>query len=290
MSTELAVVNASEAGIALRERLEIADVFAASGLFPDTRSGAQAYVKIQAGAELGFPPFASMNGISIIQNRTAIGGGLYAALIEACPDYDLEVLESSDTQAAGRFWVRSGRTGKWEAKGEFSFSMEDAQRAGLAGKDNWKKNPRQMLYWRMVSNGARMFFPARCAGLYLPEELGATVTEQGEIIESVVRPSQPESTNWEQAEVKELLRSTKQAWADAGLASPTKALLARILHCSKEDAPAGWAAFSSEDLARLRYYAENAGAILPARDGQENDPVDDDGHGSADDVTEEVAA
>lgn len=173
----------------LDEKLTYAEHFAQAGLFSDCRGMSQCLVKIQAGGELGFPPYASMNGISIIQGKPAIGGGMYNALIEASGDHDVEVLESSDKVATGRFWSKSKRTGQWVIKGEFSFRMEDAVRAGLAGKDNWKKNPIQMLFWRMISNGARMYFPALCAGLYMPEELGADVdATTGEILERVAPP------------------------------------------------------------------------------------------------------
>lgn len=51
------------------------------------------------------------------------------------------------------------------------YTMEDAARAGLANKDNWKKNPRQMLAARVVSEGVRAVYPACLGGLYTPEEV-----------------------------------------------------------------------------------------------------------------------
>jgi len=54
---------------------------------------------------------------------------------------------------------------------------------GLAGKDNWKKQPKVMLQWRCTSAGMRFFAPDAICGMgYTPEELGATVNEEGEII------------------------------------------------------------------------------------------------------------
>jgi hypothetical protein len=194
--SSLALVPASTFVSTLSERLTYAEQFFASGLFSDMRSAAQALVKIQAGAELGFGIYASMNGISIIQGKACIGGGMYAALIEASPGHDLEILETTHLRARGRFHALSVRTGQWEVKGEFTFTMEDAGRMGLAGKDNWRKSPQQMLYWRMLSNGARMFFPALCAGLYIPEELNSydPSDDQGQIVNVESRPVQATQT------------------------------------------------------------------------------------------------
>ncbi|HEX9679758.1 MAG TPA: hypothetical protein VGA08_04020, partial [Candidatus Saccharimonadales bacterium] len=49
-----------------------------SGYFSDTRSKAQAIVKVMAGAEIGLPPFASMTGIHIIQGKPTLGANVIA--------------------------------------------------------------------------------------------------------------------------------------------------------------------------------------------------------------------
>ena len=46
-----------------------ASAMAKSGYFLDSKDQAQAIVKILAGQELGFGPFASMTGVYIIQGR-----------------------------------------------------------------------------------------------------------------------------------------------------------------------------------------------------------------------------
>jgi hypothetical protein len=50
------------------------------------------------------------------------------------------------------------------------FSMKDATRAGVVGKDNWKKYPASMLRARVVSNALRMVSPGIVSGIYTPEE------------------------------------------------------------------------------------------------------------------------
>ena len=44
-----------------------------------------------------------------------------------------------------------------------SFTWDDAQRAALTGKDNWKKYPSSMLRARVITNGIRMVLPGDLA-------------------------------------------------------------------------------------------------------------------------------
>jgi len=50
------------------------------------------------------------------------------------------------------------------------WNMERAAKAGLGGKDNWKKFPRQMLRSRTVSEGVRTVWPMATSGMHVPEE------------------------------------------------------------------------------------------------------------------------
>jgi hypothetical protein len=54
----------------------------------------------------------------------------------------------------------------------YRFTMDDARRAGLAGKDLWKKYPAQMLRARCISGGMRMHFPKYTEGYYTADEVG----------------------------------------------------------------------------------------------------------------------
>ncbi len=51
------------------------------------------------------------------------------------------------------------------------WTIEQAKRIGLAGKDNWKKYPRQMLRARVISEGVRTTYPAISSGIYASEEV-----------------------------------------------------------------------------------------------------------------------
>lgn len=52
-----------------------------------------------------------------------------------------------------------------------NWNMARANKAGLGGKDMWKKYPRQMLRSRCISEGVSTVFPGATSGLYVPEEV-----------------------------------------------------------------------------------------------------------------------
>jgi hypothetical protein len=150
--------------------LALGKMFADSGLFPDTRAAGQAMVKVLAGQELGFGPVASMTGINVIKGRVTLSANLIAAVIRRSGRYDYRVRRLDDQGCEIEF-LMSG-----EVIGMSSFTMDDAKKAGLAGGDNWRKYPRNMLFARAVSNGAKWYTPDILGGspVYTPDELDPT--------------------------------------------------------------------------------------------------------------------
>jgi len=53
---------------------------------------------------------------------------------------------------------------------DVEWTIEMAKKAGLAGKDNWKKYPRAMLRARCISEGIRSVYPAAIGGMLVAEE------------------------------------------------------------------------------------------------------------------------
>jgi hypothetical protein len=70
------------------------------------------------------------------------------------------------------------------------YKWSEAVSMGLTGKDNWKKQPSVMLYWRAFSKGANRVCPDLISGMYTTEEVASftpnaptvTITEEGEAI------------------------------------------------------------------------------------------------------------
>lgn len=192
---------AVRAGSALDEILAVARVLAASGYFDAARTtpeqaAAQLATKILAGAEMGYGPFASVQGIHIIQGRPAMSANLMASAVKASARYDYRVRRLDDSVAEIEFFERRG--GQMETLGVSTFTAEDARRAGT---QNMGKFPRNMLFARALSNGVRWYTPDVFLGaavytpeeldaaVYTPDELGAAVDAEGNVIDLPPQPS-----------------------------------------------------------------------------------------------------
>lgn len=165
MSTEIVKSNQ----MPVSEIMTMAKTFAESGMFTDTKQMAQAFVKIQAGQEIGVPPFAAMSGIHIIQGKPTMGAGLIASTVKGSGKYDYKVKEMTDKVCSIDFYQ-----GK-EMIGNSTFTIEDAKKALTKNIDKFPKN---MLFARAISNGVKWFCPDVFSGpVYVPEEMPDVKTE-----------------------------------------------------------------------------------------------------------------
>jgi len=175
--------NNSQQQLVIRDDMSLStlgETLVRSGFFADTRQAAQAIVKILAGRELGLGPIASMTGIHVISGRISLSANLIAAVIKRSGRYDFRVTEMTDQVCTIEFYERVD--GQREKIGVSTFTAEDARRAQTKNMD---KYPRNMLYARAMSNGARWFTPDVFAGaIYTPEEMGASVDEDGNVIDA----------------------------------------------------------------------------------------------------------
>ncbi len=227
-TSALAVSGAANTSLSLQisspdDLQRLARLFAASGLFG--RSGnpdalmAECAIKILAGMEAGFGPFASAGGVTVINGKPGFGANLLAQAIKRHPLYDYRVLEKTDQVCRIKFLA-----GK-EELGVETFSIEMAKRAGLLGKNGpWTQYPEAMLFARCLSAGMRTHCPDALGGAtaYTAEELGA----QGEIDENgmvaVTVTEEPPARDQLQAQAIRRLK-------DAGLtAAGTRAMLTEL--------------------------------------------------------------
>ena len=139
--------------MSLADTMQLGDILAKSGFFSDTKEAAQAVVKVLAGRELGFGPIASMTGVHIVQGKPSLGANLLGAAIKGSGRYNYRVVHLDDHRAEIAFFESGQEIGRSE------FTMENAQAANLTGKAIWKQYPRNMLFSRALSNGARWYCP-----------------------------------------------------------------------------------------------------------------------------------
>jgi len=178
----------SEQSLAVRQALgveRLGEIMWKSGYWQDTRSQAQAIVKILAGAELDFGPIASMNGVYIIEGRTTMSANLVGAAIQRSGRYRYRVVEHDAQHCVIDFFEINGLAQR-EKLGSSSFDLNDAKAAGLLDKrgGNWQKFPRNMVFSRALTNGARWYTPDVFSGpVYTPDELGAELDAEGNVVD-----------------------------------------------------------------------------------------------------------
>ena len=166
--------------------MELGSILSKSGYFKDATEAAQCVVKVLAGQELGFGPVASMTGIHIIKGRVTLSANLIGAAVKRSGRYDYRLAVLDDKKCSIDFYYIFG-DGDHDKVGTSTFTIEDAEQAGLVNGDNWKKYPRNMLFARALSNGAKWYCPDVFGGpVYTPDELGVPVDgETFEVIDDI---------------------------------------------------------------------------------------------------------
>src|SRR5512138_3010817 len=103
---ETAIVKAGQQNIirTMDDAERAAKAMSASGFFTDAKQASQAVVKILAGQELGFGPFASMTGVAIIQGKPAVGANLMAAALKRTGKYNYRVTKNTDVECEIAFF------------------------------------------------------------------------------------------------------------------------------------------------------------------------------------------
>jgi hypothetical protein len=114
----------------LAEAMEFAKIIASSDMVPKdyVNKPGNVLVAVQTGAELGLKPMQSLQGISVINGRPSIWGDAMRALVISHPEFEDLHEDKQDTHCTVTL-KRRGRSAVVT-----TFSMEDAKKAGLAGK------------------------------------------------------------------------------------------------------------------------------------------------------------
>ena len=237
MSTALVQGHAHGGAVATHdmsfgERMKFAEMLVTTGFLPNSvKTPAQALAIIQTGLELGIPAMQALRQVHVIQGKPSCSAELQLALFLRAGGKHKWL--HSDGQKA-TLWLKHPNGTEHTQP----FTIEEARRANLLNKDGWKMYPDAMLRARAISAGLRAAAPDIIAGMsYTPEELGADVTADGEIVvmpsAEVVAPAEA-PTDKQRAFFDKLLQSsvwTDQDRADYRLVAQdaTKAVMTRLL-------------------------------------------------------------
>lgn len=138
----------------IEQAFRIAQALAHSGMTPQGfKTPETCFVAIMAGAELGLPPFQSLQSFAIINNRPTLWGDALMAVVRTNGFKVREWYEGEgDTLTAFCEVTRPDNGDTAEA----SFSVDDAKTAGLWKKSGpWSTNPKRMLKMRARSFAIR---------------------------------------------------------------------------------------------------------------------------------------
>ena len=112
----------------------------------------------------GLHPAVAARDYHIIQGRASLKSDAMLSRFQAAGG-KVSWSKYTDEEVSAVFTHASG------GSVEVAWTLERAKKAGLAGKDNWKNYPRQMLKACVISEGVRMVLPGVVSGLYAPEEV-----------------------------------------------------------------------------------------------------------------------
>jgi hypothetical protein len=119
-----------------------------------------------------------MSGIHIVKGKPTIGANVIAATIKSSKKYNYTFAEFTEKACELIFFELGKECGRSR------FTIEEATRAGLTAKDVWKNYPKNLLFARAISNGAKWFCPDLFNGspVYTAEEMGSNVDGEGNYI------------------------------------------------------------------------------------------------------------
>lgn len=129
---------------------------------------------ILTGQELGLQPMTALKSIDVIQGQPALRAHAMRAIVQR-QGHEIELVESDDVHC-----IMRGRRKGAETWQQVVWDIPRAQRMGLMGKDQWKKQPKTMLIARATGELARLIASDALHGLpYAAEEVDGYV--HGEI-------------------------------------------------------------------------------------------------------------
>ena len=156
----------------ITEAMEFSKMLADSSMVPRAYQGKpqDIMVCVQWGYEIGLAPMQALQNIAVINGKPSVYGDAAMALVQASPVCEgvEEYMEGEGTPNPVAVCI-AHRKGRKPVTAKFS--VEDAKRAGLWGKQGpWQAYPKRMLAMRARGFALRDAFPDVLKGLITAEE------------------------------------------------------------------------------------------------------------------------
>ncbi len=195
MSSELAIREEHAVGTIsgfemkprnLEEAMHFCEIMAESELVPKDyiRKPGNIMVAIQLGSELGLTPMRALRCIAVVNGRASLWGDEMLAMVLASPICEY-VNESDSSEKEGVCKVKR----KGHPEHVARFTLEDAKRAGLLGKQGpWTQHTGRMLKLRARGFALRDKFADVLAGLITTEEALDLPSETPQAVPAIEQP------------------------------------------------------------------------------------------------------
>ncbi len=134
---------------------------------------------LMSARDLGLAPTVAMRKMYVVDGQVTIAPALKMALVRMKGLGRVWFDPANNAEEATCYGQRVGE----DHVHAVTFTMEDAKRAGLEKKNNWKAYPGRMLQWRAVGYLVDDVFPEVSFGMYSPDELGAYTDDDGHVID-----------------------------------------------------------------------------------------------------------
>ena len=195
----------------MKEMELFAEKLSKSILVPKDYQGkpANCLVAIQWGMELGLAPLQALQNIAVINGKPSVYGDSLLAMVRA----DSRCMGVEETQEGGVATCivkRKLADGSIE-KVKRTFSMQQAEQAGLSNRPTWKAYPERMLQHRARGNALRDAFPDVLRGIITTEE-AQDIGEPKDVtpVQEAVAPQTIETLTQSKIEEAELAPEKKE--------------------------------------------------------------------------------
>jgi hypothetical protein len=133
------------------------------------------------GRDQGLSPMVALSEIHMVDGKPTMSAALIAGKVRlAGHKISREAVYDGQGHVVG-ITAHGERTDG--TRDSFTFTLDMARRAGLAGKTNWKNYPEAMLWARACTQLARMLFSDVFIGsVYTADEMGAETDEDGAVL------------------------------------------------------------------------------------------------------------
>lgn len=140
-----------------------------SRLYENFSTAESIFAVILRGRALGIDATTALDSFHVINGRPTMSANLMVGLVlNSKKSNFFKCIATSDEIAT----YKTHRKGDPDSEPTvLSWTIDDARRLGLTSKDNWKKQPANMLRHRCAAALARLVYPDVVGGLYTPEEI-----------------------------------------------------------------------------------------------------------------------